>query len=274
MPDEFDQYRVPASTPPPVQQDEFAQYKANNMPGTISGQLSSIGPSKTSVNNNVPTTKWQGTFLERAESQIGEDLRNPMNLLNLLPGISYHQGSTGYSADKAETAGHVGYGILASLPFLGGRGASHESIPPGETINPSIPPPPAPGSLRDLLPKGNQAPPTLSPTEALARLKANAAPEVQPVPLKIPNQSQKLPYSGPRTPPMETSQSGTIAQHGYHADSSTMVVEFKNGKVYEYRGVPQEVYNAYQQSESQGSFFAQNIKGRYQTNFRGIAKPK
>jgi hypothetical protein len=108
----------------------------------------------------------------------------------------------------------------------------------------------------------------------MEKIKAAAIPEpVQPVPLKVPQaKSPKFPYVGPRTPKaMETSPSTTIAQHGYHPESSTMIVEFKNGKVYEYRGVPPEVYDAYKASESHGSFFAQNIKGRYETNFRGVA---
>lgn len=82
------------------------------------------------------------------------------------------------------------------------------------------------------------------------------------------------PFSGPRAPAqMEAAQSTTIQSHGYHGDSQTMTVQFKNGKVYEYRGVPQKVYNQYQQSESQGSFFSNNIKGRYQTRLLGAVKP-
>ena len=100
----------------------------------------------------------------------------------------------------------------------------------------------------------------------------NTAPESpQPVALKLPQPKGSDPFSGPRTPAMEPAQSTTISQHGYHPESQTMVVHFKNGNVYEYRGVPPEVYKAYQNSESQGSFFAENIKGRYTTNKLGNA---
>ena len=118
-----------------------------------------------------------------------------------------------------------------------------------------------------------------APAQALEDIKTAAAEspyQVQNIPtagVKTPAVQGADPFSGPRTPPMESAQSTTIQSHGYHGDSQTMVVQFKNGKVYEYRGVPQQVYNQYQQSESQGSFFANNIKGRYQTKLRGTVAP-
>lgn len=82
------------------------------------------------------------------------------------------------------------------------------------------------------------------------------------------------PYNGPRSPVMETlDASSNIAKAGYHPESQTAVMEFKNGKVYEYRGVPQAVYDNFKNAESQGSFHAQNIKGRYETNYLGASKP-
>lgn len=82
------------------------------------------------------------------------------------------------------------------------------------------------------------------------------------------------PYAGPRTPSsMEIAQSTNVGLHGYDPNSQTMLMQFKNGRVYEYRGLPQEVYDQYRTAESQGSFFANNIKGRYVTNFRGTVKP-
>jgi hypothetical protein len=78
------------------------------------------------------------------------------------------------------------------------------------------------------------------------------------------------PYSGPRTPAvMEPVASGQISKIGYHPESQTAVIQFSNGKVYQYSGVPPEMYNNLRNSESVGSFFAQNIKGRYSTAFRG-----
>lgn len=98
---------------------------------------------------------------------------------------------------------------------------------------------------------------------------------VNPVPAGQLPIAKGNPYAGPRTPPnMEVAQSTNIGLHGYEPNSQTMLVQFKNGRVYEYRGVPQEIYDAYKTDPaSQGSFFAQNIKGRYETNFRGTVKP-
>jgi len=82
------------------------------------------------------------------------------------------------------------------------------------------------------------------------------------------------PYSGPNTPAsMEPAQSGMIAKHGYIPESRTMVTEFNNGKVYQYTGVPKEIYDNFRNAESQGSFFAQQIKGRYTTRYRGSVSP-
>ncbi len=78
------------------------------------------------------------------------------------------------------------------------------------------------------------------------------------------------PYAGPRTPAvMEPVASGQIAKIGYHPESQTAVIQFSNGKVYQYSGVPPEMYDNLKNAESVGSFFAQNIKGRYSTAFRG-----
>lgn len=92
----------------------------------------------------------------------------------------------------------------------------------------------------------------------------------------IPVQGAKVPAvqgSTPGMPEMQPSQSTTIAQHGYDPVKQQMTVQFKNGNVYSYSGVPQKVYDQYQASESQGSFHANNIKGRYMTNLIGKVKP-
>lgn len=98
-----------------------------------------------------------------------------------------------------------------------------------------------------------------------------------PVPVgkvPMPGPRPNGPYSGPSTPSfMEPAQSGNIAKYGYHPESRTMVTEFKNGKVYQYSGVPKEVYDNFRNAESQGSFHAQNIKGRYTTRYRGSVSP-
>ena len=141
-------------------------------------------------------------------------------------------------------------------------------------------PPEAPEIVRQAwaMQRGGQPPNPAQTGEALGKLNVprgtssvNTQPEsYQAVPLKVPAPKAPVdPYAGARTPVMEPSQSTTIAHHGYVPESQTMVLQFKNGNVYEYRGVPQEVWDAYKNSESQGSFFANNIKGRYTTNLRG-----
>ena len=101
---------------------------------------------------------------------------------------------------------------------------------------------------------------------------ANVEPssELTPVPIGTLPQPKGNPYAGPRTPAtMEPVTSGQISKIGYHPDSQTAVIQFANGRVYQYSGVPQEMYDNMKNAESVGSFFAQNIKGRYSTAFRG-----
>lgn len=70
-------------------------------------------------------------------------------------------------------------------------------------------------------------------------------------------------------PPMEAATSSTVDLHGYDPASRTMKVQFKNGNVYQVKGVPQEIFDGYKNAESQGSFYQQNIKGRYDTALVG-----
>lgn len=91
---------------------------------------------------------------------------------------------------------------------------------------------------------------------------------------KAPAVEGNNPYAGSRVPAMEDIQSTNHAKAGYHPDSQKMFVEYKNGKVYSYSGVPKEVYEGYQNAESQGSYFSQNIKGRYTTEYRGSVPAK
>lgn len=101
--------------------------------------------------------------------------------------------------------------------------------------------------------------------------------------LESPYQVQNIPVQGakvpavqgtlPNLPEMQPSQSTTISQHGYDPAKQQMTVQFKNGNIYSYSGVPQKVFDQYQASESQGSFHANNIKGRYKTDLIGKVKP-
>lgn len=57
--------------------------------------------------------------------------------------------------------------------------------------------------------------------------------------------------------------SSNIKAIGYHELESTLFVEFKNGKRYAYYNVPEEVYNNLLNANSVGSYYHQNIKGKY-----------
>lgn len=78
------------------------------------------------------------------------------------------------------------------------------------------------------------------------------------------------PYKFPSAPQsMDIVQSTNVGKIGYNPDKKVMTVEYKNGFVYSYDGVPQEIYNAAKASESTGSYISRNVKGRYDTVRRG-----
>lgn len=163
---------------------------------------------------------------------------------------------------------------VKAVPYIAASEAinlARQHLPLGKYIPPGA----------EMLPffmSGGKAPAAAEGKAAAIEGEAIAAPrfdaEGQPIPIgKLPI-AKGNPYAGPRTPQsMEPAQSTTIGLHGYHPESQTMLVQFKNGRVYSYSGVPPEIYQQYRNSESQGSFFANNIKGRYQTDFRGTVKP-
>jgi hypothetical protein len=55
-------------------------------------------------------------------------------------------------------------------------------------------------------------------------------------------------------------QSSNIASIGYSTESSTLEVEFLNGSVYQYFGVPKDVFDSLMNSSSKGSFLDHNVK--------------
>lgn len=57
--------------------------------------------------------------------------------------------------------------------------------------------------------------------------------------------------------------SSHIAAIGYDADSETLEVEFNNGAVYSYSGVPLGEYEGFMNADSKGTYLRVNIKGRY-----------
>lgn len=59
--------------------------------------------------------------------------------------------------------------------------------------------------------------------------------------------------------------SSNIRSIGYDAEISTLEIEFNTGSVYQYHGVPQEVFDSLMQAASKGIYFNANIKNSYGT---------
>lgn len=55
-------------------------------------------------------------------------------------------------------------------------------------------------------------------------------------------------------------QSSNLASVGYNADSLTLEIEFYHGGIYQYYGVPQDIYDGLINAPSKGTYFHQNIK--------------
>lgn len=64
---------------------------------------------------------------------------------------------------------------------------------------------------------------------------------------------------------MERTQvtSTNISAIGYDADSQTLEVEFNNGAVYQYTGVPLSEYEGFMNATSKGTYLNASIKNRY-----------
>lgn len=56
--------------------------------------------------------------------------------------------------------------------------------------------------------------------------------------------------------------SSNIKSIGY--DGTTLEVEFKNGAIWQYKDVPREKYDELMSAPSIGSYFAKNIKGKFE----------
>jgi hypothetical protein len=55
-------------------------------------------------------------------------------------------------------------------------------------------------------------------------------------------------------------ESSNLRSVGYDAERSLMEVEFKNGSIYQYKGVPQAVYDELMRANSHGQYFNSKIK--------------
>lgn len=77
----------------------------------------------------------------------------------------------------------------------------------------------------------------------------------------LPNALDKTKNKMERTPV----SSSNIRSIGYESDTSTLEIEFHKSGVYQYHGVPQEVYDALMQAGSHGTYFNSYIKNSYAT---------
>jgi len=57
--------------------------------------------------------------------------------------------------------------------------------------------------------------------------------------------------------------SNSIKAVGYHEETSTLEVEFRNGRRYRYADVSKAHYFRFLNADSPGDFFHKNVKGRF-----------
>ena len=62
---------------------------------------------------------------------------------------------------------------------------------------------------------------------------------------------------------MRVAQSSHIQAHDYDPESKTMTIQFTNGAVYHYSGVPETEYYNFAQSPSPGAYFWSKMRGNY-----------
>jgi hypothetical protein len=68
---------------------------------------------------------------------------------------------------------------------------------------------------------------------------------------------------------MEPVNSGAIKAVGYDDSTQTLTVEFKNGGIYEYGGVPAHKHQALMAADHKGQHFMRHI--RYDHDFRKVS---
>ena len=57
--------------------------------------------------------------------------------------------------------------------------------------------------------------------------------------------------------------SGSIKSVGYDLETQMLEIEFQSGEVYQYSGVPREVYAELMHAELHGRYFLENIRDVY-----------
>jgi KTSC domain len=71
----------------------------------------------------------------------------------------------------------------------------------------------------------------------------------------------------------EPLSSPNIISVGYDEEESILEIEFDQGEIHDYLGVPQEKYGALMQAESPDSYFSHNIRGMYEYREQQKAGP-
>lgn len=62
---------------------------------------------------------------------------------------------------------------------------------------------------------------------------------------------------------LETVDSDVIHAIGYDAEIQVLEIIFNNGRIYQYRDVPLEVYKALMAADSKGNYFNDNVRGEF-----------
>ena len=62
---------------------------------------------------------------------------------------------------------------------------------------------------------------------------------------------------------MQFVDSSNIERIGYDFNSSTLRIEFKSNRTYDYSNVPENVFNELRHASSVGSYLAMNVKNFY-----------
>jgi len=60
--------------------------------------------------------------------------------------------------------------------------------------------------------------------------------------------------------------SSNLRSIGYEPETAILEVEFNSSAIYQYHGVPQEVFDSLMQAGSKGIYFNANIKNSYSTS--------
>lgn len=63
---------------------------------------------------------------------------------------------------------------------------------------------------------------------------------------------------------LETVESDVIHAIGYDPELQILEIIFNNGSIYQYRGVPRDVFDQIMRADSKGSYFQNNIRDEFE----------